>query len=240
MGIIKLTYKEDDARINIYNEVCNYNCRICAKKLKKNKKIKQYLSFSDIIQFIDEYKPKKVDFIGGEPLASSQVLRLIKYLKENYDDIKIIIGHSNGSILPPLTIDKISISIKALTDPLHQILTGMSNEKVLYNFKYIYEAGIELSASSIFIPEIIDGAEIEKICNFIATIDETIPYHIISYIPVKGCEWRAPTIDETKKVVKVASKYLHKITYSNLSPEQALTLPQWDERYMSKILTQVI
>jgi len=143
------------------------------------------------------------------------------------------IGHSNGSIMPPRYIDAISISINAYTDAIHIDYTGVSNVEVLKNFVRIYEAGIELDASSVFIPEYIDCEEIEKIADFIANVDPKIPYHIIGYVPVPGSPWRGATREGVERAAQTARKHLSTVTFSCPSLEDFLNLRKTDPRYIS-------
>ncbi|MHA1731281.1 MAG: radical SAM protein [Promethearchaeota archaeon] len=238
MGIYKVTYKEERNRITVYGTECNMSCRICSLKLKEAKP-RRSLDVGDVVALIERYKPRVVNFVGSEPLANREVFELVRYLKENHNDILITIGHSNGLVIPPQGVSKISISIKAVTDSVHREITGTTNARILRNFREVYDAGIELSASSVYIPGLVECDEIERICRFISEIDRSISYHIVGYIPVPGCPWRRPTLPEVKKAREVASRYLDVITYSNLTVEEALTQQQWDERYRSKVIAQV-
>jgi len=233
MGIYKITYTPHINRINIYNDTCSLKCKICILKNKKNKNKKYYLKFNQIIQIINEYCPKIINFLGAEPTSNPMLYELVPYLKNNYDNIKVIIGHSNGFNLPPLDIDAIQISIKAISNNKHIELTGVSNYKILENFKTIYNAGIDISASTVFIPNFIDKDEIEKICMFISSIDDEIPFHIVGYIPVPWCIWRRPTQNEMEEAIQIAKKYLKKITYSRLSRWQMQNIRKIDKRFQS-------
>ncbi|MGQ4873633.1 MAG: radical SAM protein [Promethearchaeia archaeon] len=240
MGIYRISYHEKNARLNLYNYGCNFKCIGCSYKLKNNeKKPKNFLKIDEIIDIIDSYKPKIVNFLGGTPCINPQLPIIVRYLKEN-TDIFVQIGHSNGSILPPLEIDFIRISIKAFSDFIHRDYTGVSNKNVLRNFKILYEHGVSLEASTTFIPNYIGNNEIEKIAQFISNLDENIPYRIIGYIPIPGTPWRRPTKKEMSSVVSIARKYLNNVSFSRLSAKEALNLTKTDPRYHSILIKQIL
>jgi pyruvate formate lyase activating enzyme len=135
--------------------------------------------------------------------------------------------------MPPKDIDAISVSIKAYTNVIHIDYTGVSNTSVLRNFIRIHKIGIEVDASSVFIPEYIDSDEVEKIAKFIASVDPNIPYHIIGYVPVPGTPWRGPRQEEVKRAAQIARKYLSNVTFSCLSSDEFLDLREVDPRYRS-------
>jgi pyruvate formate lyase activating enzyme len=135
--------------------------------------------------------------------------------------------------MPPKDIDAVSVSIKAYTDAIHIDYTGVSNVNVLKNFVKMYDLGIKMDASSVFIPEYIDYGEIEKIAKFIAEVDPEIPYHLIGYVPVPDAPWREPTRQEIEHAARIAKKYLSKVTFSRLTPDEFLNIRNVDPRYKS-------
>ena len=238
MGIYKISYHEEERRINLYNYGCNFKCKGCSYKLIGEVVQKRSLKIREIITIINIYNPKIVNFIGGAPCTNPQLPKIVDFLKKN-TDIIIHIGHSNGSILPPLEIDLIRISIKTYSEALHRDYTGVSNKNILKNFKLLHQANVSLDASTTYIPNYIDKEEIEKIAKFISKIDKKIPYRIIGYIPVPGTVWRRPTREEIVEAVKIARKYLANVTFSCYSPEEVGNMAKIDSRYNSKLVKQV-
>jgi pyruvate formate lyase activating enzyme len=124
------------------------------------------------------------------------------------------IGHSNGFYLPPESIDAMSMSIKSLSEDFYRRYTGKSNKTVLKNFKTIYKRGIELDASSVYIPGLVESDELSQIAEFISKIDPGIKYHITGYIPVPGVSWRSPTYTEIIQGKNAAEEYLENVNLS--------------------------
>jgi pyruvate formate lyase activating enzyme len=74
--------------------------------------------------------------------------------------------------------------------------------------------------------------QVEKIAAFVGSVDRTIPFHILGYIPVPGAPWRRPTDDEMNQAVAVAERYLDTVSFSHFTSEQAKDLQQRDERFV--------
>lgn len=232
-GIYKITYSSQFKRATLYNWGCNFNCKGCSYKLKPPYKPgTPFLNMEKVKEVLERLDVKRVHFIGGEPTTNPDLPEVARFA-HNELNAYTKIGHSNGSIMPPKNIDAISVSIKAYTDAIHLDYVGVSNVEVLKNFVRIYESGMELDASSVFIPGYIDREEIEKIARFIADVDPKIPYHIIGYVPVPGTPWRGPTQEEVKCAAKAARKHLSKVTFSCLNPNDFLSLREKDPRYRS-------
>ncbi len=184
-----------------------------------------------IKRIIEEMKKKslikRVHFLGGEPTANPFLEDLLKFCKEL--SLYTCLGHTNGSKV--VDVDEVNISIKAYTEEKHIECTGISNKTILENFIRAYEAGIKIKANSVFIPDFIDHEEIGRIAKFIASIDNTIPYHIIGYIPVPSAPWRKPRFEEVEKAAKIAKNYLKHVTFS--CPDENFAK---DERYASFVI----
>jgi pyruvate formate lyase activating enzyme len=139
-------------------------------------------------------------------------------------------------MMPPANIDAVSVSIKAHSNKIHVEYTGVPNDEVLKNFERMYKRGIKLEASSVLIPQYIDCDEIERIAKFIAGIDQTIPYHIVGYVPVPNAPWRGTRPEEVEHAARLASKYLSNVTFSCLTPEMLRNLRAVDPRFKSAVV----
>lgn len=233
MAIYKITYSSEFKRASLYNWGCNFRCRGCSYKLRSPYEPgTPFLSTQRVKETLKRLDIERVHFLGGEPTMNPDLPELARFA-HNKLGAYVKIGHSNGSIMPPRDIDAISISIKAYTNAIHVHYTTVPNNDVLTNFAKAYEMGIEMDASSVFIPEYIDSDEIEKIAKLIANVDPKIPYHIIGYVPVPGAPWREPTQEEVERAAKTARKHLSKVTFSCLSPDEFLNLRETDPRYRS-------
>lgn len=233
MAVYKITYSKKFKRANIHNYGCNFNCKWCSYKLQEKSKPDKFLSIAEIKEVLGELDVDKVHFVGGE-LTTYPLFHEICDFTKNELGVYSKIGHSNGFNLPPECIDAISVSIKSLSEDVHLKYTGKSNVPVLKNFKIIYERGIEVDASSVFIPGLIEYDEIGEISRFIADIDFKIPYHIVGYVPVPDAPWRSPTKKEILEVKQAAEQYLDNVTISWFhSPEDYIRMTKEDSNYQS-------
>lgn len=112
---------------------------------------------------------------------------------------------------PPKASDKVKVSIKAYREDVHRSYTGKSNRDVLRNFREIYDhASAKLTSETVLIPGLVDLDEVERIAEFVASIDPTIPLRINAYRPVApGTPWRSPTREEVLRAANVARKHLN-------------------------------
>ncbi len=213
MAIYKISYSEKYKRANLHNYGCNFNCPWCSYKLQEKRKPRQFLKVQEIKKILSKLDIDRIHIVGGEPTTYPLISEICDFAK-NELNIHIKIGHSNGYNIPPESVDAMLVSIKSLSKDFYLKYTGKSNEPVLENFETSFKKGIKMNASTVFIPGLIENAEIEEISKFIAQIDHKIPYHITGYIPVPEAQWRSPTHDEVEKAKLVAEQHLENVTIS--------------------------
>lgn len=221
MNIHRITYNPKENSASLYFVGCNFRCIACYHKQlygKINLKDLKFLNLNEVIEILKPVNPKRVYILSGDPKPNLEFNHLPKSLYDKFKcEVRLL---TNGYILPDLDgLTHVSISIKAVSGQLHKRYTGRSNEKNLENFKFIYGKGIEISASSVYIPGLIDRDKIERIAEFIASIDRNISYRIIGYMKVDGLPFREPTYEEVKSVADIASKYLKNVTFSRPIPQ---------------------
>ena len=78
--------------------------------------------------------------------------------------------------------------------------------------------------STILIPDVITLDEMERIAEFVSSVDEDIPFHVTSYIPVPGIPWRTPSQEEIKAAVSVVCQHLKNVTCSSLTVQDYLSM----------------
>lgn len=216
MNIHRITYNPKQNSVSLYFIGCNFRCLCCYWKQiygKVNFKKLRFLSLDEVSKILKSVSPARVYILSGDPKPNPEFNQLPKILYNNFKcEVRLL---TNGYNLPTLEgISHVSMSIKALEDSLHTRYTGKSNKKSLENFKLIYKKGIDLSASSVYIPGLIEKKEIENIAKFIAGINENIPYRVIGYMKVDGLNFREPNYEEVEEVASLANKYLKNVTFS--------------------------
>lgn len=226
MNIYHISHSPQVGIVHLHFWGCNLNCRACFRKqelhdchlmqtkgsifeaVEKNRQTpKVFLKLEEVMGVLSALQVRGVIFMGAEPTIDPELPELAEALHEEFGSYNTLL--TNGFIFPDLKdIDEVVVSIKAYTDGLHRNYTGKSNKVALENFVKYHRSGVKLRSESIFIPDYIDCAEIEKISTFISQVDRSIPYRIDAYIPIGNNPWRRPTLAEMQKAVDVARKHL--------------------------------
>ena len=84
----------------------------------------------------------------------------------------------------------IKFDLKAFDPLLHVALTGRSNERPLLNFEAVYEGFWQrrrelpmLTATTLLVPHYVDHLEVGRLAEFIASLDDEIPYSLLVFHP---------------------------------------------------------
>ncbi|MGI6418217.1 MAG: radical SAM protein [Thermoguttaceae bacterium] len=230
MAIYRITFSEKYRRATLHNYGCNFRCRGCTYKLKRNPRPQRFPTIEEIQACLRRIAPEAIHFMGGEPTTNPQLPELLAFCKNELGVITRL-GHTNGSGLVTENLDGSNVSFKAFDDDLHREYTGHPIAPALENFRCSHEAGIEMRASTVFIPDFGGLDQVEKVAAFVASVDRSIPFHILGYIPVPGAPWRRPTDEEMDEAVQAARAHLDRVTFSHFTTEQAKDLTQRDERF---------
>jgi pyruvate formate lyase activating enzyme len=233
MSFSKVTYSQHFKRANVYSDYrCNFHCRGCSYKLKPPAK-EQSLAAEQVKEaLVGLEEVERVHFLGGEPVLNPDLAEAARFAHQELGAYTKL-GHCTGYNLPPAHIDAASVSLKTFDEALHRDYTGVSNAAVLANFEAMYRRGIQVDASSVFIPDCIGLGEIERIACFVASLDPDIPYHITGYVPVPGAPWRGPTREEVEEAAAIAQRYLMQVTFSAMTADEFFHLRERDIRYQS-------
>lgn len=201
---------------SLYFIGCNFRCVCCYWKEiygRVNLRRLKLLNLEETLDILSRVNPRRVYILTGDPKPNPEFYHLPRALFDRFGcEIRLL---TNGFILPDLHgVKHVSISIKAYNDRLHMEYTGKSGQILRRNFRYLYDQGIELSASSVYIPDYVGEEEIEKIARFISSVDSKIPYRVIGYMPVPGLKFRKPPYEEVERVANTAKRYLENVTFS--------------------------
>jgi pyruvate formate lyase activating enzyme len=230
MAIYKITYSEKYRRATLHNHGCNFRCRGCTYKLKRNPRPAQFPTAQAIHDCLRELDLDAVHFMGGEPTTNPQLPDLLAFCKQKLG-VTTRLGHTNGSGLVLENLDGSNVSFKVFDDQLHREYTGHPAAPLFENFRRSYEAGLEMRASTVFNPDFGGLDQVEKVAAFVGALDRSIPFHVLGYIPVPDAPWRRPTDGEMEQAVGIARRYLDTVTFSHFTSEQAKDLEQRDDRF---------
>lgn len=231
MNVYHITYSPDAKVVHLHFWGCNLSCRACLLKreiydchlteirdrirqqqTKVGQTPEKFLDMEEVIQVLSKLEVGKVIFMGAEPAIDPRLPQLTEALHREFSSYNVLL--TNGFQIADLRhVDEVVFSVKAFTDTLHRDYTGASNRKALENFATFYKSGIRLRTESIFIPEYIDGLETERIAEFIAGVDKSIPHRIDAYIPTGDNPWRRPAPGEIENAASLARKHLQDVSY---------------------------
>lgn len=198
-----------DKRCTIQIGGCNFRCKGCFSREREERG--EEIPVARLLKHI--LSDKEVMIAGGEPTIDRKgLVSLIDQL-----DRKKTILSTNGYLLDEKLLEELEgisvhIDLKALDPELHQWYTGKDNKNILSAIQLLYEQGFDFEVSTVFIPGIIDIAEIENIARYLSGIGN-IRYKIMRYVPV-GTFSRRPHILEIKDALNTAKKYLNNVTSS--------------------------
>ncbi len=107
---------------------------------------------------------------------------------------------SNGYMTPELMgrmvglLDAINIDVKSISDEFYRKVCGATLEPVLEAVKVLWESGVWVEATTLIIPGHNDSeVELRELANFIASVDEDLPWHVTGFYPTYKMTDIAPT-----------------------------------------------
>jgi pyruvate formate lyase activating enzyme len=173
---------------------------------------------------------EKVNFMGGEPTVATELPEALAFCKQELG-VRTFLGHTIGLHLPLPNLDGANVGLKAWDDDVHRRYTGRERKLFFDNFAAAYRAGLEMRANIVFIPGFVDLDQVEAVAAWIASLNRSIPFHIMGYIPVPGQPYPRPTVAQMEQAVTVCRPYLDHVGASHLTVEEALNLVPRDDRF---------
>jgi len=177
----------DTQKCNLCGEcvkVCHAEAREIVGKEYTVEEIMQEIE-KDII-FYDE-SGGGVSFSGGEPLMQPRfLLEILKRCKEKYIHTALdTSGYADREILAKVSefVDLFLYDIKLIDSKKHRFFTGVPNEPILENLRYLSNSGKKINIRIPLIPGVNDDIQnIEKTAEFLVSLPEIkyislLPYH---------------------------------------------------------------
>jgi pyruvate formate lyase activating enzyme len=223
-NLLYFTLSEIEPRVWFMLTGCNFRCRGCFRPARDGGGTA--LTATETLERMDEAclnyygaVPGEAMITGGEPtLDKAYLLRLIEGLRRR--DFEKIVLMTNGYALgldeeyvPALEkagLTEAHVDLKAFSEDTHRFYTGQSNKPVLRAIEKLNASGIELLVQTIYMPEIVDADELEKIATFLAFVNKEIKFRINPFAPLFAYEevTGRPTLEEMERAYEIASKYL--------------------------------
>jgi pyruvate formate lyase activating enzyme len=186
----------------------------------------------------------RIFFSGGEPTIHlpyiekivEEARKIDPETKINFDTNGFLTMKSLKRVLKFTT--SITFDIKAYNDDVHKALTGAPSEPVLRNAEYIAKHARDKlwEYRILVIPGIVDVEEIKAICEFMASIDPTLPVCFLVFRPnfvldqYMGATWKL-----MDKTVEIA----HKTGLVRVNWSGRPNIPGYEPKDFEKLKTKV-
>mgnify|MGYP001248359893 CR=1 FL=1 len=203
---------------------CNFRCKGCFRPARDGggTPLTTEETLSRMEQACRSYYgrvPTEAMITGGEPTLDREYLvGLVSGLRANgFDKIVLMTnGYALGADedyvreLEEAGLTEAHVDLKAFSEDIHRWYTGKSSTPVLRALEMVNASGIELLVQTVYMPGIVDDAEIEKIAQFLASLNKSIRYRINPFVSVFAFETvtRRPTLEEMEHAYDIASRYL--------------------------------
>jgi pyruvate-formate lyase-activating enzyme/molybdopterin converting factor small subunit len=223
-GLQYFTLSEIEPRIWFMLTGCNFHCKGCFRPARDEGGT--LLTANETLErmeraCLDYYgkMPTEAMITGGEPtLDKVYLLGLVRGLKtKGFGKIVLMTnGYALGEDETYVTelheagLTEAHVDVKAFSEDVHTSYTGKSNKPVLRAIEKLNASGIELLVQTVYMPGIVEDAEIAHIAQFLASLNRAIKYRINPFVPVFAYEkaTRRPTLDEMERAYEIAAQYL--------------------------------
>jgi pyruvate formate lyase activating enzyme len=239
MSFFKITYNEKYRFATLHSFGCTFRCGVCSYKLRSGAdgvpgqsfpRPGKFLTVDEMKQSLGRVDVDKIYFMGGEPTVSMELPEMLDFAR-NTLGVKTYLGHTNGSRLPMPNLNGANVGLKAWDEKLHERYTGKPKKLIFDNFAAAVNAGLEMKANAVFVPDFVDIDQLEAIAVWLASINPDIPFHIMGYIPVPGQPYARPTAQQMSQAQSACQKHLHQVGFSHISSQEALDLANRDDRF---------
>ncbi len=166
-----------------------------------------------------------VAFTGGDLICCPEFYEECARLIKTQTNLWVLI-ETNGYGLTPRNLDRLRASgvdafwldIKAHDAEKHKWLTGCSNEHILRLPEEILKRGFTLEVLSLYIPDLIEADELEKIARDLSAVDTAIPFTILAFFPeYRMMDFRRPNTKEMVEAYRIVKAMgLKQIRLGNL------------------------
>ncbi len=145
-----------------------------------------------------------VAFTGGDLTCCPDFYAHCAELIKTHSQLWILI-ETNGygltagnlDILQRHGVDAFWLDIKAWDDQTHHWLTGCTNQQILGLPAEILGRNFVLEVLSLYIPQVVETDQLDKIARHLAAIDTSIPFTILAFFPAHRMQrYRAPNTYE--------------------------------------------
>ncbi|MCK4443836.1 MAG: radical SAM protein, partial [Thermoplasmata archaeon] len=186
----------------VFYGACTFDCLFCQNWTYRNNtaSLSPTMSAEELASKRDSKSPC-ICYFGGDPTPQIDHALEVSTIAIEKDNETRVCFETNGSMtklavrkMAEIAYDSggcIKFDVKTWNEELNLALCGVSNKQTLSNFKWLSEYGEKrgdrgtpfLIGSTLLVPGYIDADEVALISEFIATLDESIPYSLLAFHP---------------------------------------------------------
>ena len=217
---------------------CNFNCLFCQNESHKMITPEKTVSSSHLARVaLSDPKISCVCYFGGspEPQLPFAINTSRRILEEKGKRILRICfewnGCGNRSLVKKageIALESggnIKFDLKCFTSSLSLALSGVSNERAYENFRMIAEEFWDrrsevpvLTATTLLVPFYVDKFEVEKIADFISSINPDIPYSLLVFHPhFMMSDLPITPRKQVEECYSIAKKKLKRVNVGNIN-----------------------
>jgi len=211
---------------------CNLRCPFCQNwHISQNTEIcdqgrGKWMQPKEIISAALNNDSPSIAYTYSEPLVHIEYVIDTMKLSREHDIKNVLVTNGCINVEPAITIlnltDAANVDLKCFSkDTYNKVLgynsSGDNLQTVLDFIELCYKTGVHLEITTLVVPGLNDSEEeLNKIANFIAGIDDKIPWHLSAYHP--DYRWNAPRTDPDflRAAAKKAKKKLHHVYTGNI------------------------
>ncbi|MBD3195770.1 MAG: radical SAM protein [Candidatus Lokiarchaeota archaeon] len=219
---------------------CTFDCLFCQNSSHKNISTLRKVNVEDMVEDIfNNSKITCVCFFGGTPepqlpFTINLSERLLEKVRNESPDRNLrIFWEWNGSGKRSLVKrcmelalrsgGNIKFDLKAYFKKLNFALCGVSNERTIENFKFLAQNYFghrndlpELSGCTLLVPGYTIEEDVEKIAQFISSLNSKIPYSLLVFHPdYKMKDLPITPKKQVYRCLEVAREYLENVHLGN-------------------------
>jgi pyruvate-formate lyase-activating enzyme len=214
----KVTIFEPRDRALMYyaTDLCKH-CGSCMYFNKRSPLCPNKVSRDEIVLSPQGWGPARniVAFTGGDIACQAKFYAEVSQKIKKWCDNIWVLLESNGYGLTPKNLDLFQkagldsywLDIKAFDANIYKKLCGTPNKTVLNSPKEILKRNFVLEILTVYIPNLVEIDQFEKIAELIVELDETLPFHILAFFPqYKLKDYRCPNLSEILETYKAVKK----------------------------------
>lgn len=211
---------------------CNFKCEFCQNheiSMPKKNFYKENLPPEKAVNLALSTSCNSISYTYTEPAVFAEyALDTAKLAKKaGLKNILVTNGFFSKESLKEFSkyIDAVNIDLKSFNDEFYKKRCKAKLNPVLDSIKFFHEKNIWIEVTTLVIPGLNDSKqELRSIANFIASIDNNIPWHISRFFPMnKLLDKEITPLEKLEEAKKIGEEEGLKYVYKGNIPEPSIT-----------------